>query len=118
MIWILPQAPTPDTTKPFERDVHFCHAPFKRLFFCRSLYNSSCSRLMWPTNLAPLPPASVLAVSLGRSSEDDGPLIFLDRASSLEERSVTTRDFCCSSSWSLFRYCVFASSWATNRRSS
>src|SRR6267378_8209950 len=46
IIWIVPDAPAPDTAKPRNRDQHFCHAPFKRLFFWRSVYNSSCSRLM------------------------------------------------------------------------
>src|SRR5260370_17379878 len=36
----------PNASKTRDRDQHSCQAPFKRLVFWRSVYNSSCSRLM------------------------------------------------------------------------
>src|SRR5579859_5801796 len=43
---VLSEAPAPNTPKAGHGNEHFCHAPFRRLFFCRSAYNSSCRRLM------------------------------------------------------------------------
>jgi len=43
---VLAKAPPPNAPKTVDSDPHFCHAPFQRLFFCRSAYKSSWSRLM------------------------------------------------------------------------
>jgi hypothetical protein len=43
---VLSEALVPNTPKACHGNEHFCHAPFRRLFFCRSAYNSSCSRLI------------------------------------------------------------------------
>src|SRR5579863_9350888 len=100
-VWIVlvfPKATTPNTSKSCDGDQHLCHAPFNRLFFCRSTYNSSCSRLIWPTNLAPspFPSAGVDAPVMLPASRD--PFTFFARLSSRAERSATIRAFCRSSS--------------------
>jgi hypothetical protein len=44
MTLVLPKAVTPNAPKPSDRDEHICHAPFNRLFFRRSAYNSPRTR--------------------------------------------------------------------------
>jgi len=76
-------------------DQHFCHAPFQRLFFCRSAYKSSCSRDV--TDKLRVPFASADTVSLRQ------PRSFAVRSPSLTERRGAWKvgnnsDFCWSSS--------------------
>src|SRR6267154_122471 len=44
--FVFPKTAMPNAPKTCDCNQHLFHAPFKRLFFCRSAYNSSCSRLI------------------------------------------------------------------------
>src|SRR5690349_8032686 len=98
IVLVHPKAPAPNTPKACNRDEHLGYTPFSRLFFCRSTYNSSCSRLIWPTKaaLSPLAPAGS-ACGAPLSSARIRPT-FLDNTSSRVERSATISNLCRSSS--------------------
>src|SRR6266550_2056631 len=98
IVLVFPKTPTPNAPEICDCNQHLFHAPFNRLFFCRSAYNSSCSRLIWPTNLAPSPLGPVDTGSPAPLPLSRCPFTFFDNASSRVERSPTISDFCLSSS--------------------
>src|SRR5690348_5054448 len=114
---VVPATAAPDTSETRNCNQHRGHAPFNRLFFCRSAYNASCKRLICPTNFMPSPFSSptvdVAALWLPRS-----PFAFLARLSIRLERSATISSFCRSSSRSLLRSRIVRSSSVDTRWSS